>query len=262
MPAKPIVGVAAVVLVAAAVVGCDASDEPDLPVSGAAAEARTAPIDPPPADPDVPFEEWTVAQIQEAVVADLEDVTSVRAKGSGEIGGKMLDIDVRVDANGHCNQWLSGRHGTSRIVTDGRTPYVKGDAEYWSERYAEYPDAARHIVDVAGDKWLQYPAGSTLDTSLCTLGNVIGNYFPEGIGVGARKGRVDVIRGHRVIEILLASQGGTDRLWIATEGDHHVLRLSSSGGDRMSFDLLGYNEPVGRVRPPRNRTVNMLRILR
>lgn len=241
--------------------GCDDPSGQSATV-GAPAASRSAPIDPPPPAPGTQFEELTAAQIQEAVVQDMSAVTSLRMKGTGDVGGTPTRIDVRLDQAGNCVQWMSGADGTSWTRTDGVTAYLKGDWKFWF-RHNDTKEAARRMIDAVGGRWAKYPKGSGRGISpFCQLDQVTGGLFPEGIGVGVTKGEVRTVLGQRAIRIEVRHDDQVDHFWIATEGEHHVLRLRTTGGtDQKSLTLSEYGEKLGDVLPRKGQYVDLSKAL-
>lgn len=260
MSPKLTFGVAALVVGVVVLTGCGEEKKTQEPVTftmGSAASGREEPIDPPPPDPDTPFEDLTAAQIQEAVSNDMATVTSLRMNGSGGRGGQAIGLNVMMDVNGHCNGRLTGPTGAARMMSDGKSSYIKANRKFWVSTIGSAHDA-QNVLDLVGDKWAKAPKGSADFSSFCDLTSLTQGMFPNGFGVGVTKGEIRTINGQRAIEISVQRDTQVDHMWVAIDGPHYVLRVETKGGaDQSTYDLTEFNEPVGRVRPPKGQFVDV-----
>jgi hypothetical protein len=166
---------------------------------------------------------------------------SVRIRGKLREGGDVLGLDVRIAGRSTAAGSITMQGERIRLVRVGSAAYIKGDAKFWKSIGGQ--DAASIFVG----KYLKTTADNKdfKDLmSLTALSEIVSEIVkPEG---ELTKGARAQVNGVAAITLL---DGAGGKLYVATEGQPYVLRLSPDAGDER-LDFLAYNQTMKIQRPP------------
>lgn len=194
-------------------------------------------------DPPESFSDGTAAEIRDAVVADMEDLSSVRMAGTATVEGQPVTIDVQMDTEGNCLGSIKLRGGSAQLINTPEESYLLGDASFWRNT-SQTPAQGKAVAREIGSKWVRMGEGAGGFSSFCDLDVIIASIREDATGVD--KGDFGQVGGVGAVSLTKAgSAGGTVTVWVAAEDPHYILRLETVGGDEPgSFDLSDHDQPV------------------
>ena len=208
------------------------------------------------ADRSGSFEDGTAAEIRDAVVADMEKLSSVRMAGTAQVEGQPITLDVHMDTEGNCVGSIVLKGGRAQLINTPAESYLRGDRPFWRNT-SQTPAQGEAFVRKIGSKWVRMGAGAGDFTSFCDLDQIV-----SGIGegsTGVEKGNFGRVDGRGAVSLTKpGSVGGTDTVWVAADGRHYILKLETVGGDEPgSFTLSGHDQPVDLQIPDRSEVVDL-----
>jgi hypothetical protein len=186
------------------------------------------------------------AEILKRATKASRAATSVRMRGRFPTGGRPMAIDIRAAGKGSAYGDITMNGQRIRLVRIGSTAYLKGDTAFWKSVGGQ--DAARMF----SGKYLKVPAGNKDFRDLMSL-TLTSKVFSEILRPEGRvtKGERTRINGRAAIAL---GDGTGGSLYVATEGEPHVLRLKTG---KEVLDFLAYNERIAVRRPPSNRVISV-----
>lgn len=205
------------------------------------------------------FVDQSVKEIRDAVIEDMNAVESVTLTGQFTTDGGEIALDMAISEAGDCAGTMTIKGGTAEIVSaDGET-FLKGDDAFWTGLAGP---AAEQILSVIGDRWAKMPASDAEDfAELCDLDSFLDEMEDDENIDDAEKGETEEIDGQEALEITGPDEddkNATDHLWVATEGDHYILKFTSTGGEEPGeFTFTDYNEPVDAEAPAKGDYVEL-----
>jgi hypothetical protein len=172
--------------------------------------------------------------------------TSVRLRGEFPTDGKSMAVDIRAASKGSAYGDITTDGERIHVIRIGSTAYIKGDTAFWKSVGGQ--DAVRMF----SGKYLKVPANDKDFRDLMSL-TLISKVFSELLRPDGpvTKGERTRINGRAAIAL---GDGTGDALYVATEGEPHVLRLKTG---KEVLDFLSYNERITVTRPPRDRVINV-----
>jgi hypothetical protein len=194
-------------------------------------------------EPRASFSDGTAAEIRDDVVADMEELSSVRMVGTATVEGQPVTIDVHMDTDGNCVGSIDLRGGTARLINTPTASYLQGDAPFWRNT-SQTPAQGIAVAREVGAKWVRLGEGPGGFSSFCDLDQLVSSLREESTGV--EKGEFGRVGGVGAVSLTKAgSAGGTVTVWAAAEGPHYILRLETVDGEEPgSFDLTDHDQPV------------------
>lgn len=212
--------------------GCDTTESPvsGPPVTVTTSSAPTTLT--PPAKPEgngVTSQSWET--ILDRVTKATGAARSVRMKGTMKEGGTTTTMDLQVARPGLGSGYVISGRDRVDLIRIGSTIYVK-----------------------SGRKWLK---GSVKDKDLKGIADIASLAFLAQLVAGVTEEEGSLTKGERTVingRPALALVGTDGKLFVATEGEPHALRLAAT--DRsLQLDFLAYNAKVDIKPPPRSRVV-------
>ncbi|SEG89647.1 hypothetical protein SAMN04489712_12416 [Thermomonospora echinospora] len=236
---KPL-ALASLLLAGALAVGCDPGDAA-APTAGSATPRPTATTSP------NGVERLSAAEIFQRAERAALSASSMRMRGHVVEEGEKAELNFRYSGGRAAMGDVTVRGDMQVNLTRiGSTLYLKGNDEFWRE--AGGPSA----VNLLSGKYFKT---STKDKDLAELisftdpAKMFDDLLkPEG---ELTKGATARINGRAAIGLEDGS-GGT--LYVATEGDPHVLRLDA--GPDVLIDFSGHEEPVTIGPPPAGQVID------
>jgi hypothetical protein len=112
---------------------------------------------------------------------------------------------------------------------------------------------------MVGDKWARLPADQGDFTEFCDIDGLMESIEDEDDDTtDVEKDGTEEVDGTEALVLSGEEDGGTTRMWIAAEGDHHILKVSSEGGDSPGeFEFSDFDEPVDAEAPPEDEVVDL-----
>ena len=202
------------------------------------------------------FTDKSAEDIKNAAIDDMKDVTSLTMEGTITSDGKEQKLKLSSSTDGTCAGEITVSGGTAQFIS-GEESFLKGDDAFWNG-VAGSPAAAQQILALVGDKWAKVPPGQGGFDSFCDLDNMLEDFTKDDSDGDVKKGDTDDIDGKEAIELTgKTDDGDTSHAWVATEGDHFILKLEAEGSQPGSFTFTDYNEPVDADAPPSEQVVDL-----
>lgn len=195
------------------------------------------------ADDSGSFSDGTAAEIRDAVVADMEKLSSVRMAGTAQVEGQPITLDVQMDTDGNCVGSIVLKGGRAQLINTPTESYLRGNGPFWRNT-SQTPAQGEAFLKKVGSKWVRMGAEAGGFGSFCDLDQIVSGVEEESTGV--QKGDFGEVEGQGAVSLTKpGSAGGTDTVWVAADGRHYILKLETVGGDEPgSFTLTGHDQPV------------------
>jgi len=199
------------------------------------------------------FADLTVAEIKDAVLEDMGEVESLNLAGTLPTeGGGEVTLDVSMGSDGECAGTF-GRDGVeAEILRSSDGTFMRAGEDFWAAATGDEA-AASAIMQVLGDKWAKLPDASASDfDELCDLDSFLSELDEDEDDdtKDATKGEVEDVDGEEALEIIDEDEDGTvTHIWIATEGEHYILKMETEGDAATTMTISDYNEPVDAETP-------------
>lgn len=232
----PTVAVGAFALLAAA--ACGSSSEP-----GDDAESQA-------------FLKLTGKEIFDEGIAAMKVVDSLRMDGSLTNKGQQVELHLALDTDGNCDGSMTIEGGTAELISNDEGQFIKGDDAFWASAVGS-EEGGQQMANLIGDRWVAAPAEAGLG-DVCDLDDLLDQMdSSEDAEVEIEKGEITEIDGVSAVELLRDEPEGAKRLWVATAGDHYVLKFDAEGDDPGVMELSEFNETVDPESPTGDDLVDM-----
>ena len=124
--------------------------------------------------------------------------------------------------------------------------------------------AAPQHAKLVGDRWV---TGDDMDSfnSFCDLDDITDRITGSDDDQNMTKGEVEDVNGQEAIKVSgpdddSSASAGADTevisVWIATDDPHHLLRISHTGDEPGTIDMLDYDKPVDATAPAAEDTID------
>ena len=208
------------------------------------------------ADDPESFSDGTALEIRDAVVSDMEKLSSVRMAGTATIEGQPVTLDVQMDTDGNCVGSIVLKGGRAELINTPTESYLRGNGPFWRHT-SQTPAQGEAMLREVGSKWVRMGAGAGDFSSFCDL-----DQFVSGIGAESEavdKGDFGQVDGRGAVSLTKpGSVGGTDTVWVAADGPHYILKIETVGGDEPgSFTLTEHDQPVDVHIPEKSEVVDL-----
>lgn len=200
------------------------------------------------------FAKQDASEISKSAMKATQDIKTVRITGPQQDKGREMFVDMWVSRSGDCRGTLrmAGNNVDLRRV-DGRT-WFKGDSGFFN--IISGSRAPRAALEKLSTRWVELDGGvanrKALD-KLCDLDAMFKDVRTltneEEVTVGDE---VD-LDGSPAVE-MSSSPGGThtERVWIASEAPHHILKASTDESrQRATYAFSEFNEELSVTKPAR-----------
>jgi len=189
------------------------------------------------------FSDGSAAEIRDAVIADMEKLTSVRMAGTASVEGQPVTLEVHMDTEGNCVGSIVLKGGRAQLINTPTESFLRGNGPFWRNT-SQTPAQGEAFVRKVGSKWVRMGSGAGGFGSFCDLDQIVSSISEESTAVD--KGDFGEVDGVGAVSLTKpGSVGGTDTVWAAAEGRHYILKLETVGGDEPgSFTLTDHDEPV------------------
>ncbi len=205
------------------------------------------------------FAELSPGEIQEAVVADMAELKSVRMSGELNQDGTEIGIDLALDTDGVCAGSLTVMDGTAQIIAGPDGQFLKGDEAFWASA-AGGEQAAAQVVALLGEKWAKVPDEEGGFSSFCDLDQLLDEFdsidSTEGsVTVGAQED----IGGVPSLELISDDETPTTA-WVATSAPHYIVKVTAEGEESGSIVFSDFDEPVEAQAPAESDVVDLSKL--
>ncbi|KQY57201.1 MULTISPECIES: hypothetical protein [unclassified Nocardioides] len=199
------------------------------------------------------FADQSAEEIKDATIKDMQDVSSLTMTGNFTNDGQETALDLTTDVDGRCTGTMTINGGQAQIISTGTDSFLKADEAFWT---ASAGDTAPQIIAVLGDKWAKLPADNDF-AEVCDLDQMLDEFNDTDDDKKATVGDVTEIDGQDAVEIKSEDENGeSSTAWIAVDGKHHILKLSTSEGDEPGeFTFTNYDEEVDAQAPADDQVV-------
>ncbi|WP_455357336.1 hypothetical protein [Streptomyces sp. SYSU K217416] len=213
-------------------------------------------------------EDLPAAEIAEKGVDATKGADSLRIKGGirSDEDGTRTDtrVDLALNKKGDCEGTVGIDGATAEIVKSGKATYLKGDSAFWKEAAAQDDGsdgaAGDMLAELLKGRWLKVPAGAegTGDLAeVCDLDSLLKNMDADDTD-GVTKGKAAEVDGKPAITLTEKEDGGTTTVYVATEDEPYILKVTKAGGDEPGeMTLTDYNKPVKPKAPPADEVVDL-----
>ncbi|WP_154402910.1 hypothetical protein [Nocardioides speluncae] len=191
------------------------------------------------------FADKSADEIKDATIEDMKDVSAFTMAGTIDQDGGESELKFSMDEDGDCVGTLKRSGGTADfIVVKGEKSFFKADEALLTS--TGQTDPAQ--VALMADKWIEQPVEQT--DNFCNLDKFLEEFEDVDEDREVTKGDTTEVDGEDAIELISKDEKETTIVSIATDGDHHVLKMEGKGGDEPgSFTFTDYNENVEAEEP-------------
>ncbi|WP_328914933.1 MULTISPECIES: hypothetical protein [unclassified Streptomyces] len=199
-----------------------------VPTGAPGTPGSSTPAEPLPTGPTLqltPLELW---QRTSAVMAGQKSASLTIAFRDEQ--GHPVRAESSVAANGDCVGRVSAGGGQAQVIHIGSTPFLKGDAAFWTWATVRKgdPDDARLL----SNRWLKgslAQLGAYDVDSMCSLPEAISNVTSDFDGLKQERGPFTVA-GRQVVSLTQTGSTGTVTLYVAISGPAVVVKAVQKGG--------------------------------
>ena len=208
------------------------------------------------------FADQPMKDIQDAALADMKSLESVRMAGDITTDGAEMSLDLRLTTSGDCTGSISSDGAEAQIIGLGEDSYLKGSEEFWKQSAGPGGEQqAKALIGLIGDKWAKVPGGGF--TEICDLDAFLDN-LDDSSDADSEKEKGEVVGetevdGTPAIEIVSDEDGEETTVWIGSEEDkHYILKMEVVGGDEPGqFTFSEFNEPLDVQAPAKDEVVDL-----
>ena len=245
---KSILAAAAVLAMAAGLVGCSGGNGGADADDGAAGKTATTEL-----------QGSSPQEIAEKTVDAMKAAESLRVKGRMTTDGKQLDVDMALTEGGKCTGSMAMDGGTAEVIGTGTETYIKADEQFWRNQSQGEP-GAETIVQMLKNRWMKagaQDAGAGAG-EFCDLDALLADMDANDTGA-ATKGEVTEVNGQPAIPLTEKEDGGTTTVHVANDDDKpYILRMENKGGDEPGvMDFTDYDKPVEIEEPAPSEVVDL-----
>lgn len=208
------------------------------------------------------FADKPIKEIQDAALADMKSLESVRMAGDITTDGEQMSLDLRLTTSGDCTGSISSDGAKAEIIGLGEESYLKGSKEFWTQSAGPGGEQqAEALIGLIGDKWAKVPGGGF--TEICDLDDFLDN-LDDSSDADSEKEKGEVVGetevdGTPAVEIVSEEDGEETTVWIGSEEDkHYILKMEVVGGDEPGqFTFSEFNEPLDVKAPAKDEVVDL-----
>ncbi|MFE5486912.1 hypothetical protein [Streptomyces sp. NPDC056527] len=197
-----------------------------------------------------PFGDLTGPQISNKAIAATKKADSLTLDLALKTTDGPMKAYLSMDTRGKCAGTLTvGTTGTAELIkADDKDVYLRFDEAFLKEQAkGESAEVQKAVLKELKGRWVKTPvtdpdAKDSLE--LCDLKALLGD-FEQGINF-AVKGGETTVGGKKALMVTEKSGGETTTVYVATEGEPHILKIVSAGGEEPgTITFSGYGKPVG-----------------
>ncbi|MGA5817335.1 hypothetical protein ACPC54_05680 [Kitasatospora sp. NPDC094028] len=269
MLSKRLVSTAAVCLVlGAGTAACGDNKDGDKAAAPAASAAATSAAAAPtsaaatPAGQKLDTDKLTADEIKKQAKDALASATSVKFAGAMVDADGKMEISLAMDNKGQCtgSMTMPGA-GKVEIIRDGKTSYMKPDAQFWTTMGG--PNGAQAAELFKG----RYLTGFDNDpqmagmVSLCNLAEFSKQIVEGGDKAGAapEKGTAGTTNGVPTFSLKVTnSKGEKGTIFVATQGKPYPMEILTEPAKdgQTKIDFSDYDKPLTVQAPPADQTID------
>ncbi|MFD8058965.1 hypothetical protein ACFXA0_17000 [Streptomyces cyaneofuscatus] len=212
---------------------------------------------------DEAFEGKSADTIAEEAVKATRDAKSLRIVGKAkQADGNEIGIDFRVDDQDLCTGTMTGKGAKADVVQVGQSVYVRGDEKFWQNTLKGKPGTEKVIQQVQ-DKWVVSDSAQAGTEGMCDKQAALALLDSDkSERKGMKKGKTTEVDGTPALILEKEQENGEKiTMYVATEGEPHVLKAVSEGGEVSSETVLSdYNKKVDAQKPAAEDVVDLKKI--
>ncbi|WP_433335477.1 hypothetical protein [Spirillospora sp. CA-294931] len=231
-------------LALALVSGCGGESDKKDAKGSAASSAPAATVSPAAAKNGV--ETLPADQILAKATKAMKDSGSFQIKGKGSEGGQAMTMNLQVRGSSVLADITMGKMAL-RIIRIGDEVYIKGDQAFYSSL------GGAEVAKLLGAKYMKGSVNDKQLRDIASLADPDELLKPDG---KVTKGEQSRVNGRPVIALLDGTQG---KLYVATEGEPHVLAMDEGGNAGNRIDVT-YDKTVEIKAPPADQTIDASKI--
>lgn len=208
------------------------------------------------------FADQSAEQIREDTIADMKKLKSLRMDGQITTDGEEVGLDLAMDKDGNCAGSVEMTGATAEFISNAEATFLKGDEAFWQETTGGGPQADA-VMKLVGDKWAKLPPGQGSFESFCDIDSFLEELEDEDDETKdvEKAGEEEVDGTEAVVLSGKDEDDGTTKIWIASEGEHHILKMSNEGEDSPGeFTFSDFDEPVDADAPSADDVVDLAQL--
>jgi hypothetical protein len=186
------------------------------------------------------FAGLSVEKIRERVLEDMRDASSLTVRGGDRTRDLAVQVESSFDKDGHCKGSIAIGKGKGHFLRTDDTSFMRGDEEYWRATEGEY---AEDVIALVGPKWVLVPVSMDRLAELCDVEHFLQDVEDVDEDL-ATKGETSELDGREALEIKVKEHGVTRHIWVAVEGEHHVLKIQYDNDLAAGLKFSNYEVPV------------------
>lgn len=173
-------------------------------------------------------------------IAAMRALHSVRMTSTGNFDGLQGTAEILLDTSGRCRLDMTASEiGHVEMVLVDERSFIRADRRFWRLVAGAGVDLARFT-----GRWVRvYPPGDQDLRDMCDLDRLLARLNTPGRFDATTK-VPDVAAGEPAIELISATGAGVARVWVATEGEHYLLKTSISGAEAETVTFADFDVPV------------------
>lgn len=196
-----------------------------------------------------PFGDLTGPQIANKAIAATKKADSLTLDLATKTTDGPMKAYLAMDTGGKCAGTLTvGTTGTAELIkADDKDVYLRFDEAFLrAQGEGEPAEVQAAILKELKGRWVKTPVtdpDAKDNLELCDLESLLGD-FEQGVNF-AVKGKETTVGGKKALTLTEKSGGETTTLYVATQGEPHILKVVTAGGEEpgtMSFT--DYGKPV------------------
>ncbi|MQY16221.1 hypothetical protein SRB5_64190 [Streptomyces sp. RB5] len=209
-------------------------------------------------DPE-PFAGQSARTVVEKAVKATKAVDSVSVGRIAETGNGRTTGRLSLNRDNRCTATVdTTERGRFEFRRTGDAVYIRPDETFVRSRLKGQP---RIRTEAMRGRWLKMPPDSVDAEDLgeiCEFAGLMNQiHVPEKSNV-LRRGKIAEVGGQRTLEIMDSLRdGGTSRIYVATEGEPYIVKIVKVGGDESgTITFSDYNKPVEVQAPPADQVID------
>lgn len=159
--------------------------------------------------------------------------------------GGTVHSESSVAGNGDCVGHIAAGGGQAQVIHVGMTPYLKGDAPFWTWA-VERSGAPKDLTRLFAGSWVKGPLaqlGAYDLEEMCSLSEAVSNVTSDFSGLKQERGPLTVA-GRQVVSLTQTGDSTSVTLYVAVSGPAVVVKAVRKGGPDITTAFTNLGHPV------------------
>lgn len=203
------------------------------------------------------FVDLPPGEIVAQALAAMESVESLTMSGTGFIDGDIAKYEATYGPDSSCDGTIRVDNGEAHVIVLDGDGFVRGNRAYWRTAGDELD---QRTLDLLSGNWVAVPPVESF-LAVCDFDKLL-EAFEETLEEDLELEKFSKLPqadmdGRAAVEVGLQDETGSYRIWVATEGTHHLLGFSNRvHGLADSLFFSDFNEPVEIKAPPADEIID------